>query len=266
VEFLALAQNQIDDDLLGAVLGEEVGLGEHAHGSYTGWIESLGEVENLLRGRINGARDDGEDDGPGVPHVTPDHVVDEGDVVVRGEARSRGPKDTWHVDDGQVILLGAADFDLQDVFAESAQSIVGSPLGANAHWNSVLVLTAVDCFRKRYHGSPALQKKKERGLRTGFVGLLVDLDEVPTGDAGDGAVEVLQALLPIGVRIGTGDDGNGDAPLGVATTGDLRGIPRAETGIARQTEPRQALQDGALAAGLVPHRDELWGDKLEVKI
>ncbi len=171
-------------------------------------------------------RHDGQDDGARVLHVPLDHVADELDVGLTGEARRGRAEDTWHVDDRQVVLLGTVDLDLQDVLAERAEAVA-----------EVVRLPGPDAH--------------------GLVGILEYLGEVVVLRVRHVAVELLKPVLARRVGAVPRDDRDGDAAVLVADAGDLRRVSRAEARVSREREAREALEHRALARRLVTDHDEL---------
>lgn len=60
-------------------------------------------------------------------------------------------------------------------------------------------------------------------------------------------MEIFHASPRLGRGIGVNHDGDGNALLSLAAASDLRGVTRAEFGIARKSEPGQVLENGAFA-------------------
>ena len=70
-------------------------------------------------------------------------------------------------------------------------------------------------------------------------------------------LKVKESFLGLLVGVGTGNDGDEDAPLSSATTGDLSCIASAKACSAREREARDTLQYRAFPTRLITYSNEL---------
>jgi hypothetical protein len=108
---------QIHHTGLGATI-DEVRLGEDAKGTIAMDISFRGEFQNLLCREIDASRNDSEHDRSRIVHVSFHNVPHELDVRLGSHALGGTLEDAWDVDDTEVFLFRARDFQTKNVNGE----------------------------------------------------------------------------------------------------------------------------------------------------
>lgn len=213
------ALNHVHDVLLGAFI-HDVRLGEYTQGPPTLLVHLLSHLQDELSCHINVGGNNGEHDRARVLHVLEDHVLHKLLVGLGSDVLGDALEDTRDVDDREVLLIGAGDFDAQNIRAKGL-------LGGAVDFHDVLNPT-------HDVGEGGLIKRGEADLLPGADGVDVAL-----------------------VSILAGNDRHSDRVSGITAEGDLSCKAGAEAAVARKGQAGEALEDGRLAARLITDDNDL---------
>ncbi|KAI6752234.1 hypothetical protein HG531_006930 [Fusarium graminearum] len=117
LEITAPTTNKVEHNLLISILGDQVRLGQDTQGALAFGIDFLGVCENLLIGDIAVARDDSKDDSSRLLNVFLYHALDKLNILF-SHSRSDVLEHARDIDDSQMVLVGATDFNAKDIATE----------------------------------------------------------------------------------------------------------------------------------------------------